>query len=202
MTVPSSSSSASTDDSPPPTEVADAVGEVTASAPPTDGREELREFLSMFSGFVARRPHPDPVIVPVPVRSRRGLVAACGIVVLAGLLYQSWPHHRPTEMPRALVGAWVTDTKSYADRGFWIGQHQVAFRVGPKPDEINVYPVTLIDARSVRGDTTLYDIDYAVDGGTNRWSFRHVNLPQPEIVFVHQPQMTWTATPDRHPPIP
>ena len=95
----------------------------------------------------------------------------------------------------------MTNAKSYADRGFWIGAHEVAFQVGPNPSDIERYTVTHIDTRSVRGDTVVYDIDYAVDGGTSRWSITHTQLPQPAIVFVHQPQMKWTVKPDVHPPV-
>lgn len=201
MTIPSSSDSTGAAAAPAPPEVPAVLGEVADSAPPAEGREELREFFASVSGFggrVRRRYHR---IVPARIRSRRGLLVICCVVAFGGLVYQSWSRRPPTEMPIELQGAWVTTAKSWTDRGFWIGKHQVAFRVGPAPDEIEVYSVTHIDTRSTRGDTTIYDIEYAVDGGRNRWSIRHTGLPQPAIVFVHQPQMTWTVKPDLHPPV-
>ena len=185
----------------PPPDVVVVLSEVDGSVPPAKGREELREFFGAISGFGARARRRYHRVVPVRIRSRRGLLVICCALTLGGLLYQSWSRRPPTEMPLALQGAWVTAAKRYADRGFWIGKHQVAFRVGPNPDAVNVYPVTHIDARLIRGDTTIYDIEYAVDGGTDRWSIKHVGLPYPAIVFVHQPQMTWTVTPDLRPPV-
>ena len=122
-------------------------------------------------------------------------------VTLGFWLYQTWSNRPLPAMPLALQGAWETSTPSYADRGFWIGKNQVAFRVGPNPGDVNVYPVTQIKARAGGGDTTAYDIEYAVDGGTDQWSFRYSGSPQPSIVFVHQPEMTWTVRPDSNPPI-
>jgi hypothetical protein len=182
-----------------PPAVARVPGDVAGPVSPADGRAELREFFTAIGGFGARtRRRYDRI---VPVRSRRSLVAICGILTLGGLIYQAWPHRPPSEMPLALRGAWVTTTKSYADRGFWIGTHQVAFRVGRRPDQVQVYTVTHLKARRISTDTTVYDIEYAVDGGTDRWSIEQIGSPRPAIVFVHQPQMTWTATSDPNPPV-
>jgi hypothetical protein len=201
MTIPSSRDATDLSGPLPPPAVVVVSGEVGGSVPQDDGREELREFFAAIDGFGARARRQYHRIVPARVRSRRGLLVICCVLTFGGLVYKSSSRRPPAEMPIELQGAWVTTTKSYADRGFWIGKHQVAFRVGPNPDEIEVYPVTHIDMTSLRGDTTTYDIEYAVDGGRSRWSIRHSGLPQPAIVFVHQPQMTWTVTPDLHPPV-
>lgn len=179
-------------------ELAQVIADV-AGAPPRDGREELREFFAAISGLGRRaRRRYDEFQRP---RTRRGLVVICGVLAIAGLLYQFSPRRPPSEMPPGLRGKWVTTAKSYADRGFWIGAHQVAFRVGPKAGDIQVYPVTHLAEKRISADTTLYDIDYAVDGGTDRWSIEQISLPRPAIVYLHQPQMTWTPTPDPHPPV-
>ena len=201
MMIPSPDHPTGANDAPPPPTVATVLAEVAGPVPSADGREELREFFATISGLGARARRRYHRSVPARIRSRRGLLVICCIVTIGGLVYQSWSRRPPTEMPVALQGAWVTAAKSYAGRGFWIGKHQVAFRVGPDPDEVEVYTVTHIDARSIGGDATIYDIEYAVDGGTDRWSIKHVGLPHPAIVFVHQPQMTWTVTPDLHPPV-
>ena len=189
------------DAAPLPLEVVAVLSEVAGAAQPAKGREELRDFFAGVSGFGASARRRYHRIVPARVRSRRGLLVICCALTLGGLGYQSWSRRPPAELPVALRGAWVTSAKSYADRGFWIGTHQVAFRVGPDAGDIEVYTVTRLDQQSIRGDTTRYDIEYAVDGGTDRWSIEHVGVPHPAIVFVHQPQMQWTVTPDLHPPV-
>lgn len=166
-----------------------------------DGRHELREFFGSVSGFGRRARRQYHRIVPRRIRSRRGLLVACCVATCGGLVYNAWSARPPREMPIELQANWVTTNKGYADRPVWIGKHQVGFRVGPNPEDIEVYNVTHVDRRSVRGDTVTYDIEYAVAGGTSRWSIRHSDLPQPAIVFVHQPQMTWTVKPDLHPPV-
>ncbi len=167
-----------------------------------ESRRQLREFLATLSGFAPKKPFLEPGEEAPPVRSRRWLLVACGVVaILCGWLYLP-SLRRPLEaMPPSLLGAWVTSTPDYADRGFWIGKRQVAFRVGPNPNDVNRYPVNRIRVRGTSGDTTTYDIEYAVDGGTNQWSFKYFGSPQPTIVFIHQPEMTWTPTPDQNPPI-
>ena len=185
----------------PAPDLAAALREAIGSAAPAEGRLELREFFASVDGVGARARRQYHRLIPAQVRSRRGLLVICALLSVAGCVYEGWSRRPPAEMPIELQGAWVTTAKGYADRGFWIGKHQVAFRVGPGPDEVEIYPVTHLDARPIRGDTTAYDIEYAVDGGTSRWSIRHAGLPHPVIVFVHQPQMTWTVTPDLRPPV-
>lgn len=195
--------STTSDDVPMPAEVAGAVDEAVASLPPVRSRGQLREFLATLGGFAPPKPPEElePGESPAPTRRRRGFLIACFVLTLGAWLYQSWSSRPLAEMPAPLVGAWVTSAPSYADRGFWIGKGQVAFRVGSQPGDVNIYPVTRVKTKSVRGDTTTYDIEYAVDGGTNQWSFRYSGSPQRAIVFVHQPEMTWTQTPDQNPPI-
>ena len=201
MTGPSSSHPTTTDDAPMPPEMAGAVDEVVTSLPPAKSRGQLREFLATLGGFAPPKPQQQPGDEPPPARSRRGLLITCFVLTLGAWLYQSWSSRPVAEMPSSLLGAWVTSAPSYADRGFWIGKRQVAFRVGANPGDVNVYPVTRIKVRSVQGDTTTFAIEYAVDGGTNQWSFRYSSSPRPAIAFVHQPEMTWTPIPDQSPPI-
>ena len=203
MTGPFPSDPEMSDDAPLTPELVGVVGEDGDSLPEEKRRGQLRQFLETLGGFAPRKPKPEPQPgeEPAPVLSRRGILAACFVVTLVAFLYVSWSRRPLAEMPSPLLGAWTTRTVSYADRGFWIGKNQVAFRVGSQPGDINIYPVTRIKARLVRGDTTTYDIEYAVDGGSNQWSFRYTSSPQPAIVLVHQPEMTWTPTPDQSPPI-
>ncbi len=178
-----------------------ATGSTSIGAVGTRG--QLRQFLEALGGFSPPKPPPEPGDEPVPpLRSSRWLLFACGFVaIISGWLYLP-TLRRPLEaMPPNLLGAWETSTPDYADRGFWIGRSQVAFRVGPKPNDVNVYPVTRIRARETSGNATTYNIEYAVDGGTNQWSIRYSGSPNPTIVFIHQPEMTWTARQDSNPPI-
>ncbi len=179
-----------------------AAGDIAGPVLPASGREELRDFFfASISGMgrgARRRYHQ---IVPAPMRNRRSLLLLICVATFGLMLNESWSRNPPSEIPLELRGAWATTTKSYADRGFWIGAHQVAFRVGPNPDDVEIYTVTRLKLRSAQADTSIHEIDYAVDGGSSRWSVRHVWLPRQAITFVHQPQMTWTLTPDAHPPI-
>jgi hypothetical protein len=180
------------------------VEEAIDALPLQRRRGQLREFLETLGGFAPRTPKPEPPPgdEPAPARGSRSWVLIATFVVTLGVfLYTSWSNRPLPEMPSALLGAWATSTPSYADRGFWIGKRQVAFRVGSKPGDVNIYSVTRIGTRTVRGDTATYDIEYAVDGGTNQWSFRYSGAPRPAIIFVHQPELTWTPTPDPSPPI-
>lgn len=179
------------------------VGDDGDPLPEEKRRGQLREFLETLGGFAPQKPPAElePGEEPSPVWSRRGILIACFVLTLGVFLYTIWSRRPLAEMPSPLLGEWVTRAPSYADRGFWIGKSQVAFRVGSQPGDINIYPVTRIKTSSVRGDTTTYDIEYAVDGGTNQWTIRYSGSPQPTIVFVHQPEMTWTPTPDQNPPI-
>ena len=164
------------------------------------GRAELRDFFSMIGGLGARARKQYQRVLPVRIRSRRGLVVASLTISLTALAVRSWASRPPAEMPPELQGAWTTTTPDYADLGFWIGKHQVAFKVGPKRDDITIFPVRHLTVSRTRGDTTWYVIQYAVDKGVNNWSVRHVSLPHPAIVFVHQPRMTWTVKPDLNSP--
>jgi hypothetical protein len=159
------------------------------------GREELREFFGMIGGLGARARRRYEALIPARVRSRTGLIAMALVASFVALAIRSWLRRRPSELPIELQGAWSTNFKDYADRGFWIGRQAVAFQVGPNREDVNVFPVTHLAVERSRGDTTWYTITYAVDGGSNNWSIRHVSLPHPAIVFTHQPQMTWTVMP-------
>lgn len=200
---PSPGDESALDDASMPPEVTGAVDEVVASLPPVKSRGQLREFLATLGGFAPLKPAEElePGESPAPALRRRGILLVCFLLTLGGFLYTSWSRRPLAEMPSSLLGAWVTSAPSYADRGFWIGKGKVAFRVGSKPGDVSIYPVTRVKARSVRGDTTTYDIEYAVDGGTNQWSFWYSGSPQRAIVFIHQPEMTWTPTTDQNPPI-
>ena len=183
-------------------QVANVLGEIDGTVTPLPpGRGALREFFVSVSGLDGGRRRRYQAILRRQIRSRKGFVRLCFGLSLGGLVYQAQARRAPSEMPLELQAEWTTSTPGYADRPFWIGHHQIAFRVGPAPNDINVYNVTHVDSIPMRGDTTRYDIEYAVDGGKSRWSIRHSQLPQPEIVFIHQPQIHWGVKPDLHPPV-
>lgn len=169
-------------------------------SPPADPAEraELRDFFRGLGTGVRRRYRK---VVPAPVRTRAGLVTAAAALAIALLAYQTWRERPPAELPIQLQGAWGTTAPSYSDRAFWIGKHQVAFQTGPTREDINVFPVSHLAVKEVRGDTTAYDLEYGARGETSVFSFRHVSLPHPAIVFAHQSNVTWTVTPDLHPPV-
>lgn len=163
-------------------------------------RRELRDFLASVSGFRSRHRSKSSE-ERRKVATRVGLVATCCLLAVGGLVAQTMLQRAPSELPIQLQGAWVTTAKDYADRGFWIGKHQVAFRVGAGAEDIQVFSVVHITEQPLRADTTVYDIEYGEPGATVQWSFKHAGLPHPGIVFTHQPQMTWTVKPDLHPPV-
>ena len=202
MTDPTSGGTASSEPAAPPPDGAGA-DVVLADAPSVEkGRGQLRQFLETLGGFAPPKPPTEQDDAPAPARSRRWLLISCGILaILCGWLYLPSLRRPLEEMPATLLGAWTTTAPDYADRGFWIGKRKVAFRVGPNPADVIVYPVARITVRRRSGDTTTYDIEYAADGGTNQWSFEYFGSPHPTIVFIHQPEMSWTPAPDRNPPI-
>lgn len=166
--------------------------------------DELREFLAMVSVMKPEVDEPasgGPGPDPEPGRSRPALVAACILVALGCAAYLLWPAPPTGDLPQAIRGAWITTDTGYADRGFWIGAREVAFQVAPDRHKVAVYPLERFGASSAGGDTTRYDLEYRVDGGTARWSFRFIAGSPDAIVFLHQPRMTWFRTPDSSPPV-
>jgi hypothetical protein len=183
----------------------DHIWELNPDAPAVEvepGREELLEFFTMIGGFGARARRGYQRYVPERIRSRTGLVVMSLVVSFAALAIKSWAQRPPSELPLELQGKWSTLHEGYTDTPFWIGEHQVAFQVGPRREDVNIFPVRHITVDRAHGDTTWYTITYAVDGGVNNWSIRHVALPHPAVVFVHQQQMTWTVKPDLNSPVP
>jgi hypothetical protein len=163
-------------------------------------REELRQFLEMIGGLRSRTQRRYIALIPAAVRSRAGLVVTALAISAAAIGGRAWVNRPPSQLPAELQGAWNTSYRGYADRGFWIGKSSVAFQVGAEPAAVPVFAVKHLVVDRAHGDTTWYTITYAVDGGTSNWSIRHVNLPAPAIVFMHQSQMTWTRTSSRTAP--
>lgn len=164
------------------------------------GREELRDFFAMVGGFGSRARRSYERIVPAPLRSRTALVVASLAASISILAIKSWGQRPPTELPIELQGAWTTTAPTYADRGFWIGKHRIAFRVGPAPEDVHVYTVSRLHVVKQHADSTWYDIEYTVPGGTSHWPFMHANLPQPAIVFAFQ-HVVWRVKPDGNSPV-
>jgi hypothetical protein len=160
-------------------------------------RAELRSFFRSLGAGARRRVRR---VLPTQVSTRIGLVAGALALAFAALAANSWAHSPPDDVPLELQAAWGTTTPSYADRQFWIGKHQIAFQVGPSRSDVAIFPIAAI-SRQRRGDTTDFRIEYGRAGETSVFAFKHTQLPQPRIVFLHQATMVWSVIPDLHPPV-
>jgi hypothetical protein len=119
----------------------------------------------------------------------KALVIIFGIVVAAGLVLLGI-RFLPVDktIPDELVGVWRTEAPSHADRPFEVTKTNLIFHTGAADSVI--YPVLRV--RRVEGEgTTLYTIDYEVEGARFEFAFYYRVSPEESIQFRNQPQLEW-----------
>jgi hypothetical protein len=161
--------------------------------------EEFFEGIATIYDLPARE--GSPAAAPAPtgrtarrrnIRRERILIAALGILLAAWFGLRLVRFEPPAMLPEGLAGEWQTSEPRYHDKGFWLSTTEVGFRTGPSTEEATVHPIRKVTETAGIGDTTVFSVDYAAEGGVVTWKFQYVSSPRPAIRFLNQRELIWT----------
>ena len=93
-------------------------------------------------------------------------------------------------LPRVVHGYWLSDDARYAGLALELRAHTLAFKTTDSANAVVVSRITEVSSAShARG--TFYRVVYEADGGLAELRFIVEEGEMPELVFEHQPQITW-----------
>jgi hypothetical protein len=118
-------------------------------------------------------------------------------LAFVGMLIFFYWTYKDRNIPRQLIGDWNTSDPNYSDRYFNIGPTTISFTTGNG----TVSTGWIKEIKTVQtGVSTLYIIEYDVNGTANELSFYYeTKKPKASIIrFKNQKNTIWTKI-DKHP---
>ena len=122
---------------------------------------------------------------------RQKLLVLGALVSLTALGVSGWQRLRVArELPAAVHGYWVSDDARYAGLGLELRARLVAFKTTDSANLVVVRPI--VQVGSIQGQRgQVYRVVYEAEGEPAELLFTFEDGATPELIFEHQPQVTW-----------